>query len=56
MPEDHEILDDFIGDCVPHTLVEVADYVEMQPYLDGEWVRLEDVKANVLRAIKKEGS
>ena len=51
--EDHEVLDDFIGDCAAYSMFGDEGNATMEPDIDGEWVRMSDVEANVLRGIAK---
>lgn len=51
--EDHEILDDFIGNCATYSMCGDTDFATMEPDIDGEWVRAADVYANVLRGVAK---
>lgn len=53
IPEDHEILDDFIGDCAAYSLGGTIDFTEMEADIDGEWVKASEVRENVLRGIAK---
>ena len=46
--EQHEILDDYIGDCPCYT--PNGDGI-MEADIDGEWVRMADVEANILRKV-----
>lgn len=54
-PEEVELLDDFIGDVSAYCLSDARGEASMEPDIDGEWVRLEDVRANVLRGVRAHG-
>lgn len=47
----NDALDDYLGDVTRHTVTVNRGWADVEPDIDGEWCRYEDVKANVLRAL-----
>ena len=53
-PEEHEALDELIGDVACYSPGGTIDHFEMEPDLDGEWVKIADVEASFLRYFRDE--
>lgn len=54
MMDPGEIMDEYIGDVARYSPGGNLDYFEMEPDIDGEWVRAEAVEAAILRKLTEE--
>ena len=52
-PEEHEIIDAWIGDVACFSPDAYHGSATMEADIDGEWVRYEDVKAAILAKLKE---